>query len=251
MNIKPVFIEKPWGGTYISECFNLPIKRMIGEAFLVSTLENQENTTEEGPLSARFGRIPFLIKMIDANDNLSIQVHPNDEIAANLERSSGKTECWYVVDVIDGSGIYYGLKSEITISEFFSAVKSKEDASNLMNFVQVKKNDFIVVPAGIIHAIGSGVRIVEFQQSSGVTYRIWDWNREGRELHLEKAKLSSNTTQPAPIIYDFEKIECGNFFSHPDFSLDKISNEVIKCSSEKTNIAVNFDLKTFNFSLYK
>lgn len=249
MDIKPVFIDKPWGGTYISECFNLPIKRILGEAFLLSTLDNQENMIGEEELSKKIGKLPYLIKLIDANDNLSIQVHPDDHHAKILENSVGKTECWLIADVRPGSGIYYGLKDGVTKETFYDHVSRNDDVVSLLNFIPVKKNDFIVVPAGTIHAIGAGVRIIEFQQSSGITYRIWDWGREGRELHIEKALKVSNPTQNAPKVINFSDIQLSKFFEHDDFGLEKVADNQIVCSSPVTSYKVIFNLEDYKFSL--
>src|SRR5207237_1332227 len=102
MDIRPVFVDKPWGGLYISEVFKLPIQRMIGEALLISTLESQENRVNDTNLSHVLGsQLPYVIKLIDANENLSIQVHPNDHFAQMLEKTTGKTECWLIADCQD------------------------------------------------------------------------------------------------------------------------------------------------------
>lgn len=247
MKIEPVLIEKPWGGTFISERFNLP-RQKLGEALLVSTLENQENKIELNQnLSSKVGKLPYLIKLIDAEDNLSVQVHPNDHFASLLENSVGKTECWLVDDVLEGAGIYFGLKDGVSTDIFYDRIKNQENVVSLMNFVPVKKYDFIIVPAGTIHAIGAGVRIVEFQQSSGITYRIWDWNRPGRELHIEKALQVSNPIQLFPEVLKFEEMTTGIFFSHHDFSLKKISKTKITCSSVGSSSSVEFNLEDFSF----
>ncbi|MCR9203863.1 MAG: class I mannose-6-phosphate isomerase, partial [Halobacteriovoraceae bacterium] len=109
-----------------------------------------------------------------------------------VENSFGKTECWIILEADIGAGIYLGLKKGVDKETLESAIKEKEDLSRLLNFYPVEKGDFFFVPAGSIHAIGKGVTLAEVQQSSGVTYRVWDWNRVGldgkpRELHVEKA----------------------------------------------------------------
>jgi len=136
--------------------------------------------------------LPFLVKFIDTLDNLSVQVHPNDDFAKKYENSLGKTECWIILAAQEGSGIYLGLKENVTEKEFKEALEVGADMSSFLNFHPVSKGDFYFVPAGTPHAIGKNVFLVEVQQSSGITYRVWDWNRVGldgkpRELHIEKA----------------------------------------------------------------
>lgn len=250
MRTTPFFVEKPWGSNYLSSQFNFKSKGPIGEAFIFSTLPNQETLVNETPLSKYLGTtIPYLIKLIDANDNLSIQVHPNDEWGKNLENSTGKTECWLIQDHEEGAGIYYGLKNGVTLEMFFKAVEQGvNNIETLLNFIPVKKNDFIVVPAGTIHAIGAGVKLIEFQQASGITYRIWDWNRPGRELHLEKAALVCNEDQRSPQIKQFGEFK-KNIFNHHDFSLEKIYNNSILCLSKKTSFSVKINLDTFQVNI--
>jgi mannose-6-phosphate isomerase len=133
---------------------------------------------------------PLLVKLIDANDKLSIQVHPDDEYARANENQYGKTEMWYIVDAKEGAKLVYGLKN-YDKDEFANAAK-KGDTERFMNFVDVKKGDCFFIPAGCVHAIGEGILIAEVQQSSDVTYRVFDYNRRDkmgnlRELHIAKA----------------------------------------------------------------
>ena len=137
-------------------------------------------------------QLPYLVKLLDTSDNLSVQVHPDDEYAKFNENSSGKTECWVILDAKPGAGIYLGLKEGVSKKKFSQALQNKEDLSQYLKFFPVKKYDFFFVPAGSIHAIGEDVFLAEIQQSSGITYRVWDWNRvddkgNSRELHIEKA----------------------------------------------------------------
>jgi mannose-6-phosphate isomerase len=138
------------------------------------------------------GDLPFLVKFIDTLDNLSVQVHPGDEFAKKIENSLGKTECWIILSAKPGAGIYLGLKENIGEKEFKMALEAGVNMSSYLNFYSVSKGDFYFVPAGTPHAIGKDVFLAEVQQSSGITYRVWDWNRVGldgkpRELHIEKA----------------------------------------------------------------
>jgi mannose-6-phosphate isomerase len=250
--ISPYFSKKPWGGSFLSNLYSLDSNEPIGEAFLVSTLENQECEINHVPLSKIINvKLPYLIKIIDAAENLSVQVHPNDEWARQLEKSVGKTECWLIYDVQEGAGVYYGFKEGQDFDSMMTKIKNGENASDSLNFISVKKGDFISVPAGTVHAIGAGVQILEFQQSSGITYRIWDWGREGRELHLEKAKLVTTETK-LPDIINFSEIQNGDiFFQHSDFELIKKNIHNITCRSSVVSLdaIVNVDNLTIEMKL--
>jgi mannose-6-phosphate isomerase len=251
MQLIPFFVEKPWGGDFISKVFELNSKTKLGEAFIVSTLINSESMINGKSLTSHLGSpLPYLIKIIDASDNLSVQVHPNDEWAAILEKSVGKSECWLVLEAEEGSGIYYGFKEGSSFQDMETLISNNKQACEAMNFVPVQRGDFINVPAGTIHAIGKGIRILEFQQASGITYRIWDWGREGRELHLEKARKVTNPNVNMPSIFKFQNIKQNNqFFIHDDFCLTKTSSSGIKCSSNKSNIAFEIDVNSLKTSM--
>lgn len=134
---------------------------------------------------------PVLIKFIDAMQNLSVQVHPDDEYAQKYEGDNGKTEMWYIVEADEGAGIYCGFQRDTTKDEFLEKVQDGT-VEELLNFIPVKKGDCFLIEAGTVHAIGAGCVICEIQQSSNVTYRVYDYNRKGadgklRPLHVEKA----------------------------------------------------------------
>lgn len=143
------------------------------------------------------GDYPLLVKVIQANDTLSVQVHPDDETARLLEGDGfrGKTECWYILDCQKGASLIAGLKDGCTKDQITKAIKNNT-LQELMNTVEVKKGDFIFIPAGTVHAIGGKIRLMEVQQSCNLTYRLYDWGRP-RELHLEKGvksiKLQADT----------------------------------------------------------
>ncbi len=128
---------------------------------------------------------PLLVKVIQANDTLSVQVHPDDEVALKLEGSGnrGKTECWYVLEVQPGSKLVYGFNKDYSNEEINHAIENNT-IENLLNQVEVQKGDFIYIPAGTVHAIGGGLRLLEVQQNCNITYRLYDWGRP-RELHIE------------------------------------------------------------------
>ncbi len=210
--LKPVFKERIWGGSKLNDMFGYDIPHdKTGEAWVISAHKNGPSMIENGPLqgmtllqawkaspelfgkksSDTIGDFPLLVKVLDANDNLSVQVHPNDQYARKKEGESyGKTECWYVLDCEPGAEIVFGhyAKSE---EEFLDKV-NKGQWSDLLRKVKVNKGDFFYVPSGKIHAIGKGIVILETQQSSDITYRVFDYDRidasgNSRELHLDKA----------------------------------------------------------------
>lgn len=216
--IAPHLVEKPWAGPFLSKLFSSG-DRPIGEAWLLSTLPEGESTIGAKTLSAQLGaRLPFVVKVIAADKNLSIQVHPDDNWAMKLEGMKGKTECWLVIDAKPGAGVYLGLKVNVTHEQFRKALETNSAVDELMNFYPVQKGDFITVPAGTIHAIGGGVTLLEIQQASGITYRLWDWGRQGRELHLEKGLQVCSYSSRFELRYDlFNQKGNGLLFKHSDF----------------------------------
>ncbi|MDR0198014.1 MAG: class I mannose-6-phosphate isomerase [Oscillospiraceae bacterium] len=149
-----------------------------------------DNKNALGTACERFGRFPVLIKLIDAADDLSIQVHPNDEQAAK-DGDWGKTEMWYVVDAAPGSELIYGFNRRLSRGEFARRIENGT-LTEVVNRVRVKKGDIFFIPAGTLHAIGKGILIAEIQQNSNLTYRVYDYGRKGadgkpRELHIKKA----------------------------------------------------------------
>lgn len=127
---------------------------------------------------------PLLVKVIQTNDKLSIQVHPDDEKAQLYEQCSGKTECWYVLSAEKDAQIVYGMNGVYSASELRKAIQANS-LEDCLHFVTVEKGDFIYIPSGTVHAIGAGIRLLEVQQSSDITYRLYDWGRN-RECHVER-----------------------------------------------------------------
>lgn len=132
------------------------------------------------------GDYPLLVKVIQADDTLSIQVHPDDDWAVKLEGEGnrGKTECWYVLDAAPDAKLVYGIKEGYSNDVLAKAI-TDNTLEDYLEFVNVKAGDFIYIPAGTVHAIGAGLRLMEVQQSCDLTYRLYDWGR-GREVHIEK-----------------------------------------------------------------
>lgn len=135
---------------------------------------------------------PLLVKVITAKDNLSVQVHPGNEYAKENENSSGKTEMWYVLDCEPGAFLYYGLKHKISANEFIKRIKN-DTILEVCQKVPVKKGDVFYIPAGLLHAIGKGIKVAEVQQNSNITYRVYDYHRQDAEhkyrpLHIRQAE---------------------------------------------------------------
>lgn len=198
--VKPHLTFKVWGGEKLRE-LKTPQKKgeatsdPLGETWEVSNHKDGPSKTEEGiSLQALYNEneLPYLVKFIDTGDNLSVQVHPDEEYAKVNENDSGKTECWVILDAEPGAGIFLGFKEGVTKSQLEAAISENKEVNQLLHFYEVQPGQFFYVPAGTIHAIGKGVTLAEVQQSSGITYRVWDWNRLGldgkpRELHVKKA----------------------------------------------------------------
>ncbi len=157
--------------------------------------------------------IPILIKLIDAKDNLSVQVHPDDTYAKRYENDLGKTEMWYVLEAEEGAKLVYGFKEALT-PELFTKYIEENTLTDVLNFVDVHKGDTFFITPGTMHAIGKGIVIAEIQQSSNVTYRVYDYGRIGvdgkpRELHVDKAKQVTKLTkaEESYVVYTMEECE--------------------------------------------
>lgn len=153
-----------------------------------------------GSDAGKFEYFPILIKLIDAKDNLSIQVHPDNEFALRVEGEYGKTEMWYIVDCEPGAYLYYGFQKEISKEEFKERIENNT-LLEVLNKVPVHKGDVFFISAGTLHAIGKGILIAEIQQNSNTTYRIYDYGRVGadgkpRQLHVEKAQMVTRLAPP-------------------------------------------------------
>ncbi|WP_223634411.1 mannose-6-phosphate isomerase, class I [Planococcus sp. 4-30] len=208
--LKPVFQERIWGGGKLQELFDYDIpSQTTGEAWVISAHENGPSIVMNGELRGKsllevwrnypqlFGSestdsdFPLLVKILDANDQLSVQVHPDDRYAKELaHKPYGKTECWYILDCEEDAEIIIGHQAQSR--EEFQQLVSEGQWQKLFQSIKVKKGDFVYVPSGTLHSIGKGIVILETQQSSDITFRLYDYDRvdpEGRkrELHLEEA----------------------------------------------------------------
>lgn len=219
IKFRPRIKERIWGGHAIAakkgnSAGRLSSDKLYGESWDISSVAGDVSVVSNGFLKGnnleeiievymgdlvgekvfdRFGlEFPLLIKYLDCNDVLSVQVHPDDELAAERHNSYGKTEMWYVVDCKPGAALYVGFKNRnITREEYIDAV-AKSTLPELLNRVEVKPGDVFFIPAGVVHALGAGIEVVEIQQTSDITYRIYDWDRvdasgRSRELHTALA----------------------------------------------------------------
>lgn len=146
--------------------------------------------------------VPVLIKLIDAKQDLSIQVHPDDAYAMRTEGEPGKTEMWYIVDAAPGAALYYGLNRTVTKEEFAQRIEA-QTLPEILNRVEVKPGELYFIPSGTLHAIGAGILLAEIQQNSNTTYRVYDYGRRGadgklRPLHIEKALDVTNLSPVLP-----------------------------------------------------
>ena len=194
---QPIVKEKIWGGTRITRLLGRDTSSMsrCGESWEVSGLVDDESVVTNGFLAEnnlnelleiyltdlvgeenyeKYGLgFPLLIKYIDAQDNLSVQVHPDDELAQKEYGQNGKTEMWHVLDAEPGSGLYIGFKEKLTLEQIENAVNSGALAE-LLRFYPVSPGDTFMIPAGTVHAIGKGVLLAEIQQPSDITFRLFD-----------------------------------------------------------------------------
>lgn len=214
----PRLKERLWGGrellakTKAGKAAKIDPQKAYGESWELSAVAGnvsvvsngflKRNTLEEiievymGSLIGdriydRYGlTFPLLIKSLDCNDVLSVQVHPDDGLAAERHNSYGKTEMWYVVDCAEGAALYVGFKDPSITREQYIAAVNEDRLPEILNRVEVKAGDVFFIPAGTVHALGKGIEVLEIQQTSDITYRIYDWNRtdaEGRARELHTA----------------------------------------------------------------
>lgn len=212
VKLKPVIKSYIWGGNYFQK-YNKGNLDIISELWELSVREDDSSfiygsdkrlfdviTKEDlGPNCSRFPYFPILIKLIDAKDDLSIQVHPSDEYALKYENSFGKSEMWYILDADEDAGLYIGLNDNYS-KETIKEKLLDNTILDALNFYKVKKGDYFLINPGTIHAIGKGVRIIEIQQNSNLTYRLFDYlrkdkNGQYRQLHIDKALDVINFTK--------------------------------------------------------
>jgi mannose-6-phosphate isomerase len=215
LKFKPIYLDKIWGGQKIRTVLGQDVGNLAncGEAWLLSGVEGSQTVVENGFLEGndlndlievymddlvggkvyeKYGEeFPILVKVIDANDYLSVQVHPNDEMAMERHNSLGKTEMWYIMDADPKAELICGFNQKMDKDTYINALIDKK-IPEIVNREAVKKGDVFFIPAGRVHALGPGMMLAEIQETSDITYRIYDWDRIGaagevRELHTDLA----------------------------------------------------------------
>jgi mannose-6-phosphate isomerase len=246
---EPIFKERIWGGTKLKEVLNKSFDgSQIGESWELSTVENDISVVANGAFEGMnlnqliekyptevlgiksiqyFGNnFPLLFKFIDAKEDLSIQVHPNDALAKERHNSFGKTEMWYVMQADDNARLVVGFKDKTNKKEYQEHLENKTLVA-VLNEAPVKVGDAFFLETGTVHAIGAGVLIAEIQQTSDITYRLYDWDRVdangvGRELHTDLA-LDAINFEPTNTKLDYEVVK-------------NKSVNLVECPFFKTNI---------------
>jgi len=258
---QPILKEKIWGGEKLEEHFNKPAhSKNVGESWEISTVPNYVSVVANGDLKGkslqdlvnkytfkllgeknwkRFGNeFPLLIKFIDAKEDLSIQLHPNDELAKKRHNSFGKTEMWYVMQADKDANLIVGFKGKVDKETYLKHLKNNT-LTEILNFDKVKEGDTYFIEAGRVHAIGAGVLLAEIQQTSDITYRVYDWDRADadgntRELHNDIAIDA----------FDFKMVN--------DFKIDykkqkNASNKIVSCPFFTTNfIEIDSEIQKYN-----
>lgn len=238
LKFRPIYKKRIWGGWKLREIFgkNLPEGEKIGESWELADLPDDKSIIENGQLADKtLGSIlkeypkqltgnenftapfPLLIKFLDAEDILSVQVHPDRQTCLQMATGEPKTECWYIIAAQPGAFIYKGLKDGVTKEKFTEAIKTGKVEKMLKKF-EVKAGQCHLLPAGTLHTIGPGILIAEIQIPSDTTYRIFDWNRvddtgKGRQLHIPQALESIHFGQTAelPITTTGSLVDCEYF----------------------------------------
>ena len=220
VKLKPAVKDYIWGGNYfqkfnkglglskVSECWELSVRDDDSSIIASGKDEGKKlceviSKTDIGPVMDRFPYFPLLIKLIDAKENLSVQVHPSDDYALKNENSFGKSEMWHIISADESCGLYVGLNKDYQKEDIERALK-EGTILECLNFFKVKPGDTFVINPGTIHAIGKGVRLIEIQQNSNLTYRLYDYNRvdasgNPRELHIAKALEVIDYRQYKPV----------------------------------------------------
>ena len=247
----PILKEKIWGGDNLLRKFNKKsTKGNIGESWEISGADGNVSVVSNGELKGlklnelirrfkgdlvgekifeRFGeKFPLLFKFIDAKENLSIQLHPNDKLAAKRHNSFGKTEMWYVLDAQENSKIYAGLSKKLSKEEYLDYFQ-KGELLDVIHKDKVDKGDSFFIEVGTIHAIGAGIVLAEIQQTSDVTYRIYDWDRvdddgNSRKLHTDLAldAIDFNKVGSCKLQYENKKDVTNNIFDCSYFTTNKL-----------------------------
>ena len=258
VKLKPAIKDYIWGGTYfhqfkkgvwlsrVSECWELSTRGEDSSIIVSGPNKNKRldqviSKEDIGPVMDRFPYFPLLIKLIDAKENLSIQVHPSDDYALKNENSFGKSEMWHIISADEGSGLYVGLNDDFTKEDIEKALKEGTILEKL-NFFNVKPGDTFIINPGTIHAIGKGVRLIEIQQNSNLTYRLYDYNRADqngnpRPLHIKQALQVIDYKKYQPNKSNNEYLADNQYFTVKRADFDK---ELKISANEKSFVSFTF-----------
>jgi len=255
LKFKEIFKEKIWGSNKLNKLLKktTDLDKKIGESWEISAVKDNISEVSNGFLAGnnlqeiieiymgsvvgekvyeKFGiEFPLLIKFIDANDVLSIQVHPDDKIAKKRHKAYGKTEMWYIIDAEKDSELISGFNKKTNKDEYNKTLLSG-NLKSILNFEKVNKNNVFFIPAGRIHAIGKGIVLAEIQQTSDITYRIYDWGRLDNDGNLRELH-----TELALDVIDYEYYK--NYKTKYKYHKNKTSN-IVESEYFKTNI-LEFD----------
>ncbi|WP_339921171.1 type I phosphomannose isomerase catalytic subunit [uncultured Flavobacterium sp.] len=268
LQFDPILKERIWGGEKLKTVLNKPItSKITGESWELSTVEGDVSVIANGDLKGklltevideapneilgtevheRFGKqFPLLFKYLDAREDLSIQVHPNDALAKKRHNSFGKTEMWYIMQADPEARIIVGFREESNANEYVEKLKSN-DLLSILDSVNVKEGDVFFLETGTVHAIGAGLVVAEIQQTSDITYRIYDFDRvdaqgNTRELHVDLALEAIN----------YEKVE-----THKEYlEEENQSNSIVNCPYFTTNFipltdTINISKTGNSFTVY-
>ncbi len=246
---KPILKEKVWGGSKLNELYQKEGNGSIGESWEISGIKNSVSVLSNGNLAGKslnelltqykdrlvgkkvyetYGNtFPLLFKLIDAKEDLSVQLHPNDILAKKRHQSFGKNEMWYILETEEDSSLIVGFNSEMNESNYKSHL-ADNSLSNILNTEKVSQGDCYYIQTGTVHAIGGGIVLAEIQQTSDITYRLYDYNRPGldgkpRELHTELALEAINFNQrDAKQVYDSKINTPVEICSNPYFITNKL-----------------------------
>lgn len=262
----PLLLKAPlkdyiWGGTKLKEEYGFESdSQRVAEAWVLSCHADgkcriingcmKDKTLDEaikewgsealGEKGRGIDALPILVKLIDAKDRLSVQVHPSDDYAMKHEGDNGKTELWYVIDCCEGAKLVYGLKRDVSREEFRQMIESNT-LDEILNYVNVHKGDAFFIKSGTVHAIGAGILIAEIQENSNVTYRVSDYGRLGadgkpRELHIDKAiEVSSLTPSDFPFGNIGEMTKIGNSDFRRIISCEYFTGGVVYMNKDTIN----------------
>ena len=224
LTFHPIYKETIWGGRRLSDLFGRELPPgLIGESWDVAAHQNGTYVVANGPLAGKTLQdiapgFPLLFKVIDAQQDLSVQVHPGDDYVRKYTGERwGKTEMWYIVHSDPGAWIVWGLRPGVTKEEFSQAVAEGGEAIlSCLNRVPVKAGELYPISAGLVHALGAGVVVAELQQNSDTTYRVYDWDRldatgQARELHVNEA-LEVIDFSPDALDLEYQFSRCADYF---------------------------------------